>query len=176
VVVNEDSVKPNYKVSPGDVIRIELPTLKRPGSAVEGEDIPLDIIYEDAALLIVNKKAGMVVHPGIGNMEGTLVHALVHHLSDKDLPVLEGNLSDRPGLVHRIDKDTSGILVIAKTAVAMTHLAKQFADHSIERSYQAIVWGQPDPETDTINDRIDRHPRNRVIYTTTDEPGEGKKR
>ncbi len=174
ISVNEEEVKPNYKVSPGDVIRLELPHVKQPGSPVEGENIPLDILFEDDSLLIVNKVAGMVVHPGIGNMEGTLVHALVHHLSNSDLPVLEGNLADRPGLVHRIDKDTSGILVIAKTAEAMTHLAKQFADHTIERTYQALVWGQPDPEEGTITDRIGRHPRNRIIYTTTDDIDEGK--
>jgi len=174
VSVNEQQIKPNYKVSPGDVIKVDFPHAKRPGSRVEGEDIPLEILYEDESLLIVNKQAGMVVHPGIGNMEGTLVHALVHYLSHKDLPVLEGNLADRPGLVHRIDKDTSGILVIAKTAEAMTHLARQFADHSIERSYKALVWGQPDPEEDTITDKIGRHPRNRIIYTTTEDEDEGK--
>lgn len=174
VSVNEQQVKPNYKVSPGDKIIVDLPHAKRPGSQVEGEDIPLDILYEDESLLIVNKQAGMVVHPGIGNMEGTLVHALVHYLSQNDLPVLEGNLADRPGLVHRIDKDTSGILVIAKTAEAMTHLARQFSDHSIERTYKAIVWGQPDPEEDSITDKIGRHPRNRIIYTTTEDEDEGK--
>jgi len=174
VSVNDESVKPNYKVSPGDTIIINLPHFKQPGSKVEGEDIPLDIMYEDDALLIVNKPPGMVVHPGIGNMEGTLVHALVHHLSHKDLPILEGNLADRPGLVHRIDKDTSGTLVIAKTSEAMTHLARQFSQHTIDRTYQALVWGQPDLEEDTITERIGRHPRNRIIYTTTDDEEEGK--
>ncbi len=174
ITVNEEKVKPNYKVSPGDSINVDFPDRKQLGSKVEGEKIPLDILYEDEALLIVNKQAGMVVLPGIGNMEGTLVHALVHYLSKNDLPILEGNLADRPGLVHRIDKDTSGILVIAKTSDAMTHLARQFSEHTIDRTYQAIIWGQPDEQKGTIRSRITRHPRNRIIYTTTKEEEEGK--
>ncbi len=174
VTVNDQIVKPNYKISPGDFIVIQFPKTSQMGDAISGEDIPLDVVYEDKHLLVVNKPSGMVVHPGIGNMEGTLVHALVHYLAQEDLPIMEGNLADRPGLVHRIDKDTSGLLVVAKTADAMTHLAKQFSDHSIDRSYRAIIWGQPDAEEGTINQRIGRHPRNRILYATTNDPDEGK--
>jgi 23S rRNA pseudouridine1911/1915/1917 synthase len=139
------------------------------------ENIPLDIRYEDDALMIVYKPPGMVVHPGVGNPSGTLVNALAYHLRhDDDIPVLPGNDEDRVGLVHRIDKETSGLLVVAKTEAAMSHLARQFFDHSIERTYQAIVWGAPDPADGTINRNIGRHPRVRQNYTVFDEEEEGK--
>jgi 23S rRNA pseudouridine1911/1915/1917 synthase len=174
VLVNGEEIKPNYKVSPGDVIKVNYPEKPKLGKKVEGEEIPLDIHYEDDDILIVNKEAGMVVHPGIGNFSGTLVHALVHYLQNTDLPVMPGNLADRPGIVHRIDKDTSGLLVIAKNENAMSTLSKQFKDHSVKRSYQAIVWGEPEESKGTINSYIGRHPTNRVLYASYDDPEEGK--
>src|SRR5690606_18718979 len=136
VFVNESQIKASYKVKPEDVISVDFPHAPR-DTEVYPENIPLDIIYEDNDLLIVNKEAGMVVHPGYNNYTGTLVNALTHHFTT--LPHMPGN-DGRPGLVHRIDKDTSGLLVIAKNEWAMTNLAKQFFDHSIERRYVALVW------------------------------------
>jgi len=135
VLINGQPTKANYKVKPGDVITVMMEEPKRDFEVLP-EDIPLDILYEDDYLLIVNKPAGMVVHPAHGNWSGTLVNALAYHFAQ--LPELPGN-SGRPGLVHRIDKDTSGILVIAKSEKAMTHLAKQFFDHSISRTYIALM-------------------------------------
>ncbi len=159
VKVNEQDVKASYKIRPGDIIRISLPEPPRDTDVVP-EDIPLDIVYEDGHLLVVNKPAGMVVHPAYQNWTGTLVNALVHHF--QQLPEMEGN-EGRPGLVHRIDKDTSGLLVIAKTEKAMNHLAKQFFDHTIERTYYAIVWGEPDPPKGTIDVNVGRSPKDRRI-------------
>ncbi|NNE03986.1 MAG: RluA family pseudouridine synthase, partial [Eudoraea sp.] len=129
--VNDSIVKQNYKVKAGDEVKVlfEHPPYE---FLLKPEDIPLDIVYEDDSLMVINKPAGMVVHPGHGNYSGTLLNALAHHT--KDLPE---NSSGRPGLVHRIDKDTSGLLVVAKTATAMTHLAKQFFDKTSEREYIA---------------------------------------
>ena len=124
------------------------------------EDIPLDIVFEDEYLLVVNKPAGMVVHPAYQNWTGTLVNALAFHF--QNLPEMKGN-EGRPGLVHRIDKDTSGLLVIAKTEQAMNGLAKQFFDHSIERTYYALVWGEPDPADGTINVNVGRSLKDRRI-------------
>jgi 23S rRNA pseudouridine1911/1915/1917 synthase len=172
--VDGHSVKPNHKLSPGELITVTLP---RHGSGEEGlvpEAMALDIRYEDEALLVVHKPPGLVVHPGVGNPSGTLVNGLAHHLRGGDMPVLPGNAEDRVGLVHRIDKETSGLLVVAKTDEAMSHLARQFFDHSIARTYQAIVWGAPDPAAGTIDRPIGRHPRQRQQYTVFDEEGEGK--
>jgi 23S rRNA pseudouridine1911/1915/1917 synthase len=141
ILVNDREVKPNFKVKPGQVISLILPKPPTAHGQVIPEDIPLDIRYEDDDVLVVHKPAGMVVHPGIGHHSGTLVNALAYHF--KSLPVLEGNQSDRLGLVHRIDKNTTGLLVIAKTDYAMTHLAKQFFDHTVDRTYQALVWENP---------------------------------
>ena len=135
IFVNELTVKSNYKVKPYDVVRVML-THPPYENHIVPENIPLDIVYEDDTLLLINKQPGMVVHPGHGNYTGTLVHALAYHFDN--LPM---NSSERPGLVHRIDKDTSGLLVIAKTEVAMTHLAKQFEAKTSEREYVALVWG-----------------------------------
>lgn len=129
--VNGNIVKQNYKVKPGDEVKVMFEHPPHEYLLVP-EEIPLDIVYEDDVLLVVNKPAGMVVHPGHGNYSGTLINALLYHI--KDLPV---NSNERPGLVHRIDKDTSGLLVIAKTEAAMTHLAKQFFDKTSEREYIA---------------------------------------
>ena len=135
--VNNIAVKSNYKVKPGDVVQI---VLEHPPREIEliPQDIPIDILYEDDDLILVNKPAGLVVHPGYGNYSGTLVNALVYHF--ENLPN-QSELGNRPGLVHRIDKNTSGILVIAKTESSMTHLAKQFYDRTIDRRYLALVWG-----------------------------------
>ena len=133
IYVNEEQVKQNYKVKAGDVVQVmfEHPPYE---FLLTPENIPLDIVYEDDTLLVVNKPAGMVVHPGHGNYSGTLINALVYHFEN-----LPNNSSDRPGLVHRIDKDTSGLLVIAKTEEAMAHLSKQFFDKTSEREYVALV-------------------------------------
>ena len=140
VKVNNNTIKPNYKVRPADIITVSLPEPPRDTEVIP-EDIPLNIIFEDDDLMVVNKPAGMVVHPAYQNWSGTLVNALTFHF--KNLPEMAGN-NGRPGLVHRIDKDTSGLLVIAKSETAMMGLAKQFFDHSINRTYHAIVWGEPE--------------------------------
>lgn len=170
VKVNGELVKPNYKVHPGDSIHIYLPEPPREDEVIP-EDIPLDIVFEDKDILIVNKPAGMVVHPAYQNWSGTLVNGLAYHF--QNLPEMEGN-EGRPGLVHRIDKDTSGLLVIAKTERAMTSLARQFFDHSIERTYYALVWGEPDPANDTINVHVGRSLKDRRVTTAFPDGDFGK--
>ncbi len=159
VKVNDQAIKPNYKVHPGDVITVSLPEPPR-DTDVKPENIPLTIVYEDEYLLIINKPAGMVVHPAHQNWTGTLVNALAYHF--QQLPQLPGN-NGRPGLVHRIDKDTSGLLVIAKTETVLTALAKQFFDHTIDRTYWALVWGEPDPPQGTIEANVGRSPKDRRV-------------
>lgn len=161
VRVNDRDVKPNYKIHPHDIVTVSLPEPPR-DTDVKPENIPLNIVYEDDHLVVVNKPAGMVVHPAYQNWSGTLVNALIYHFNE--LPHMPGN-EGRPGLVHRIDKDTSGLLVIAKTEPAITHLAKQFFDHSIERTYQALVWGIPSPEVGTINVNVGRSLKDRRVTT-----------
>ena len=138
LVVNDLKVKQNYKVKPGDIVALVLPYPVREFELVP-EDIPIEILHEDETLLVVNKSAGMVVHPGHGNHSGTLVNALIYHFDH--LPELPSDFAGRPGLVHRIDKNTSGLLVIAKTETALTRLAKQFFEKTTERKYLALVWG-----------------------------------
>jgi 23S rRNA pseudouridine1911/1915/1917 synthase len=159
VLVNDQQIKPNYKIRPNDVIVISLPEPPRDNEVVP-ENIPLDIIFEDDHLLIVNKPAGMVVHPAFQNWSGTLVNALAYHFTQ--LPEMPNN-EGRPGLVHRIDKGTSGLLVIAKTEQAMSGLAKQFFDHSIERTYWALIWGEPKEAKGTINVHVGRSLKDRKI-------------
>ncbi len=171
VKVNDQSVKPNYKVHPGDNISIALPEPPRDEEVIP-EEIPLDIVMEDQHLLVVNKPAGMVVHPAYQNWTGTLVNALAFHF--QNLPEMKGN-EGRPGLVHRIDKDTSGLLVIAKTEAAMNGLAKQFFDHSIERTYYALVWGTPHPGEGTVNVNVGRSLKDRRITAAFPEGDFGKK-
>lgn len=169
VRVGGKEVKASYKVKPHDEITVVLPDPPRDTEVIP-EDIPLDILYEDEDLLIVNKEAGMVVHPGYNNYTGTLVNALAYHFST--LPSLPGNLG-RPGLVHRIDKNTSGILAIAKSEWAMTFLAKQFYDHSIKRQYIALAWG--DIEKDgTVTGYLGRSPRDRRVMKLYQESDKGK--
>jgi 23S rRNA pseudouridine1911/1915/1917 synthase len=174
IKVNEKEIKSNYKVRPNDTISVLIPKHPDYLGDVIAEDIPLDIVYEDAYLLVVNKPAGLVVHPGVGNRSGTLVNALRFYLQQQEIPVMEGNSMDRPGLVHRIDKDTSGLLVIAKEEYAMTHLAKQFFDHSIHRTYQAVVWGNFDEPEGTIDVNIGRHPKDRVKQYVFADGEDGK--
>ncbi len=170
VKVNEKTIKPNHKIHPGDVITVSFPEPPR-DTDVKPENIPLNIVYEDEHLLVVNKAAGMVVHPAFQNWTGTLVNALAYHF--QNLPQMPGN-DGRPGLVHRIDKDTSGLLVIAKSELAMTKLAKQFFDHSIERTYWALVWGEPASETGTINVNVGRSLKDRRVTTAFPEADYGR--
>jgi 23S rRNA pseudouridine1911/1915/1917 synthase len=167
VLVNGEAVKASYLVQPGDEIAAEMMKPKIP--SLEAEALDLDIIYEDEALLLVNKPAGMVVHPAYGNWTGTLVNGLLHHVLE-----LSGLNEDavRPGIVHRIDKGTSGLLVVAKTDEAHRNLAAQFYDHSIERSYRAVVWGRP-PEQGSIEAPIGRSPRDRKVMAVV-ESDKGK--
>ena len=159
IFVNDVPVKSNYKVKPNDFISVKFEHPPHENLLV-AEDIPIDVVYEDDDLLVVNKPAGMVVHPGHGNYSGTLINALIFHFEN-----LPNNSSDRPGLVHRIDKDTSGLLVVAKTEQAMAHLSNQFAKKTSEREYVAIVWGNMDDDEGTIEGHIGRHPKNRLQNT-----------
>lgn len=168
IQVNEQNIKANYKVNPDDVITVSLPEPPRDTELIP-ENIPLNIVYEDDTVLIVHKSAGMVVHPAYNNWTGTLVNALAYHF--QNLPNMKGN-EGRPGLVHRIDKDTSGLLVIAKTEPAMTHLAAQFARHSIERTYYALVWGEVKKDKGTINAPLGRSQKDRRIVQVYDQEGE----
>ena len=168
VHVNDLAVKSNYKVKGGDKVQVLFAHPPYENLLV-GEDIPLDIVYEDDALVVVNKAAGMVVHPGHGNYSSTLLNALLHHF--ESLPL---NANERPGLVHRIDKDTSGLLVIAKTEQAMTHLAKQFFDKTSARSYLALVWGDVLDDKGTIEGHIGRDPKNRLLMTVFPDGEQGK--
>lgn len=170
ILVNGATIKPNYKVRPGDEISVENRVNEEYDGTVIPENIPLDVRYEDEYLMVINKPAGMVVHPGYGNYSGTLVNAVAYYLDESELPVMEGNPGDRPGLVHRLDKDTSGLIVLAKNEEVLRALADQFHDKKPERKYQAIVWGSPDPTIGTIHNRIIRHPKNRLIFTTTSDP------
>lgn len=168
VWVNEVAVKQNYKVKAGDIVKVMFEHPPHEFLLVP-EDIPLDIVYEDDVLLVVNKPAGMVVHPGHGNYSGTLINALIHHVDN-----LPANSNERPGLVHRIDKDTSGLLLVAKTEVAMTHLSKQFFDKTSEREYVALAWGNMEDDEGRIEGNIARHPKNRLQMHVFPEGEEGK--
>jgi len=170
VQVNQKPVKVSYKVKPLDVITITLAEPPRDTDVVP-ENIPLDIMYEDEELLIVNKAAGMVVHPAYNNWTGTLVNALTYYFSN--LPITQ-NGAGRPGLVHRIDKDTSGLLVIAKSEYSMAFLAKQFFNHSIERTYYALVWGVPKEDSGTITGHVGRSAKDRRIMTVYPDGSYGK--
>ncbi len=169
ITVNSKPVKANYKVRPLDNIQIVFPKPSFNPEIVP-QNIPLDIVFEDDHLLIVNKTAGMVVHPAVGNYEGTLLNALAYYLKYN----IEKTSSERYGLVHRIDKETSGLLVIAKTDFAVAHISKQFFDHSIEREYLALVWGEPDPPNGTIVGNIGRDPKNRQRMFVFDDGTTGK--
>ena len=170
VRVNDRVVKANYKVRPGDVITVVMPYQRR-GVEIKAENIPLDIVYEDDQLLVVDKPAGMVVHPGHGNYDGTLVNALAFYLGRQP----GENSDERMGLlVHRIDKDTSGLLVVAKTDVAQMELARQFFHHTIDRRYWALVWGNIAEDSGTIDANIGRDPGDRLRYKVCSDPTQGK--
>ena len=166
VRVNNLLIKSNYRVKPFDQISVSFSHPPR-DTEVYPENLPVDILFEDNDLIIVNKEPGMVVHPAHGNWSGTLVNGLLFHCQQ-----LPGNKSIRPGLVHRIDKDTSGILVVAKTEFALTYLAKQFFDHSIERTYYAICWGVPKVPKGTLRGKITRNPKDRKVMTIIPEDAE----
>ena len=161
ILVNGKSVKSNYRIKPFDIITI---VLAYPPNQFEiiPQDIPIDIVYEDDDIILVNKQPGLVVHPGFGNFDGTLLNAIAWHL--KDYPEFDPNDS-RIGLVHRIDKDTSGLVLIAKTENAKAHLGKQFFDKTTQRRYQAVVWGNVKEDEGTIIGALARDPRDRMLFT-----------
>jgi len=170
ILVNNNPVKPNYKVKPGDLVQIVLPTPPREIELIP-ENIPLNIVYEDDDVLVVNKEPGMVVHPAHGNYTGTMVQALMWHF--KDLPLFNTGEA-RPGLVHRLDKNTSGILVIAKNEFALNRLSKQFFDRTTDRRYNALVWGVPDPPEGTITGNVGRSVKDRKVMQVFKDESEGK--
>ena len=169
ILVNEQTVKSNYKVRPADIISI---VLSHPPREIEiiPEDIALDIIYEDDDILVVNKAAGMVVHPAYGNYTGTLVNALTYYLRKRP-----GHEDAFPLLVHRIDKDTTGLLLVAKNELVQTKLAGYFFNHDIDRKYIALVWGNLDEDEGTIRGNLGRSSKDRKIMTVYDDPSKGKK-
>jgi len=170
ILVNDKAIKPNYRLKPGDTIQIVLPNPPREIELVP-ENIPINIVYEDEDVIVVNKEAGMVVHPAYGNYTGTLVNALMWHF--RDLPLFSsGEL--RPGLVHRIDKNTSGILVLAKNELALNRLSKQFYDRTTDRKYIALVWGVPDPPVGTIDGNVGRSIRDRKVMQVFPDGNMGK--
>ena len=172
VRVGETTVKANYIVRPGDIIRFVMPYRRR-GLEIIPQDIPLNIVYEDEDVLVVNKPAGMVGHPGHGHYEGTLVNALAHHLG---ISADSEAMDERMGiLVHRIDKDTSGLLAVAKNDEAQLKLARQFFEHSIERRYQAIVWGDLCEEAGTVEGYIGRDPSDRLRFKAVADEDHGKR-
>ena len=172
VLVGDKTAKANLIVRPDDVIRFVMPYRRR-GLEIIPQDIPLDIVYEDDDVLVINKPAGMVVHPGHGHFDGTLVNALAYHLGLSQGPDAD---DERMGiLVHRIDKDTSGLLAVAKNDAAQLDLAGQFYVHSIERKYEAIVWGDLRDDEGTIDANIDRDPSDRLRFRVTDDPERGKR-
>ena len=168
IFANDLAVKSSYKVKAKDVITVVLESPPVEHELV-AENLPIDIVYEDDALIVVNKKAGMVVHPGHGNYTGTLVNGLMYHIEN-----LPKNSNERPGLVHRIDKDTSGLLVVAKTEEAMTFLAKQFFDKTTERVYHALVWGNLEEDEGTIEGNIGRSLKNRLQMSVFPDGDFGK--
>ncbi|MGV4438957.1 RluA family pseudouridine synthase [Ornithobacterium rhinotracheale] len=170
ILVNDEAVKQNYRVKAGDEVKVVLSYPPRENVIIP-QNIPVDIVYEDESVIVVNKAPGIVVHPGHGNYSGTLVNALKYHFDN--LPSLTTEL-ERPGLVHRIDKDTSGLLVIAKTEYAMDHLAKQFFNRTTRRLYTAIVWGNIEEDEGTIVGHIGRNPNNRMQMAVFEDGSQGK--
>ena len=170
ILANGISVKSNYKVKPGDEIQV---MLEEPPRVIDilPENIPINIVYEDDSVVVINKEAGMVVHPGHGNYKGTLVNALKFHFDN--LPSISAEL-ERPGLVHRIDKDTSGLLVIAKTEHAMQSLTSQFKARTTDRLYDALVWGSLEEDAGTIEGHIGRHLKDRMQMAVFADGSQGK--
>lgn len=170
ILVNDRAVKPNHKVKAGDLVRVILSYPPRE-DLVTPEALPLDIVYEDDQLLVVNKEANRVVHPGHGNWTGTLVNGLAYHF--EALPTWPDAL-ERPGLVHRIDKGTSGLLVVAKTELALNRLARQFFEKTTERKYLALVWGDLQQDSGTLRGALGRNPKNRMQMAVLEDPSRGK--
>lgn len=168
-LASEKPVKKNYKLATGEQILVQMPEPQT--VEIMPEDIPLDIVYEDSDIIVVNKARGMVVHPAVGNWSGTLVNALMYHLNEQGIPAEE---QTRAGLVHRIDKNTSGLLVVAKNEQAHARLAKQFFDHTIQRRYVALVWGNFDEDEGTITGNIGRSPRERQKMYVFADGSDGK--
>jgi 23S rRNA pseudouridine1911/1915/1917 synthase len=169
VLVNQRQVKSNYQIKPTDIVTVVLPNPPRNPELI-AENIPINIVYEDESLVLINKNAGMVVHPGYNNYSGTLVNALLFHISK--LPEYSDEM--RPGLVHRIDKDTSGLILVAKSETALVHLAKQFYDHSINRIYNALVWGDVKNDNGTVVGNISRDLKDRRLSAVFEDPAIGK--
>jgi 23S rRNA pseudouridine1911/1915/1917 synthase len=169
IQVNNLPVKSSYRVKPGDVIRVMMPEPKKEFKLI-AEDIPIDIVFEDEDLIVVNKPAGMVVHPAFGNYTGTLVNALLFHLRE----AMENQPETAPFLVHRIDKNTSGLLLVAKNEKNQTGLQRQFFHHTIQRKYDALVWGDVETDQGTISGNIARSKSDRKIFTVYDDPEIGK--
>lgn len=170
VMANGKPVKSSYKVKPMDVLTVMMDRPKYDNDIIP-EDIPLDIVYEDSELMVINKPAGLVVHPGCGNYHGTLVNAIAWHL--RDVPTYDPN-DPQVGLVHRIDKDTSGLLVIAKTPDAKTSLGMQFYNKTTKREYNALVWGIVEEDEGTITGNIGRNPKDRMQMAVMTDPNQGK--
>ena len=170
IMANGKPVKSSYKVKPCDVLTVMMDRPRYDNDIIP-EDIPLDIVYEDNDLMVVNKPAGLVVHPGCGNYDGTLVNAIAWHL--KDNPKYDPN-DPQVGLVHRIDKDTSGLLVVAKTPDAKTHLGLQFYNKTTKRKYNALVWGVVENNEGTIEGNIGRNPKDRMQMAVLSDPAQGK--
>lgn len=175
VLVDGQTVKANYKVLPSQIINLKIPRSSIADRIIP-ENIPLDIRYEDDDVMVIYKPAGLVVHPGYGNSRGTLLNALAYYFGDSGDDLMEGTDGnyDRPWLIHRIDKDTTGLMVIAKSELAMNHLSKQFFNRTIHRRYTAIVWGEPWDNEGTVIGNIARHPTNRMQMSVYDDDTIGK--
>ncbi|MBX2928614.1 MAG: RluA family pseudouridine synthase [Saprospiraceae bacterium] len=172
--VDGQEIKPNFKVKPGQSITVLVPKPPHDGVRIVPQPIPIDIIYEDDDLLVLNKTPGMVVHPGVGHWRGTLVNALAYHFQKNKVPTVGDGKDNRVGLVHRIDKNTSGLMVVAKTEFAMSHLAKQFFYHTVQRTYYALVWGEPKEDFGTVRGHVGRDRKDRQLFTVFPEGDHGK--
>jgi 23S rRNA pseudouridine1911/1915/1917 synthase len=175
VLVDNQEVKPNFKVKPGQEVILLMPRSAHTGGLrIVPQAMPINVVYEDADLMVINKPPGLVVHPGVGHFKGTLVNGLAHYLNISAESLKSGNFQERVGLVHRIDKNTSGLLVIAKNEYSLSHLAKQFFYHTTERTYYALVWGEPDPVQGTVNAHVGRDLRHRQLFAAYPEGDHGK--
>lgn len=172
VMVDNQIVKPNFRIKPNQTITVIFPDMVDDGT-IEPDEVPLNIVYEDEDVMVINKPAGLVCHPGIGNKRGTLLNGLMYYWQ-KNMKEEELSAEDRPGLVHRIDKDTSGLLLIAKNQYSLAHLARQFFYHTIERRYWALIWGEPDALSGTINVHIGRSPHDPTVIMPFPDGETGK--